>query len=59
MVNDLQKTQSLYEKNKTAIELRYLLTAEYGVDVRSKSDPQIAESVIRSEMTRLTGQKGR
>ncbi|QWY83371.1 DNA polymerase protein [Rhizobium phage RHph_X3_2] len=56
-VNDLDNTQHLYEKHKTAIELREILTAEYGVDVRSKSDPQIAEAVIRAEMTRLTGQK--
>lgn len=56
-VNDLDNTQHLYEKHKTAIELREILTAEYGVDVRSKSDPQIAEAVIRAEMTRLTGQR--
>lgn len=56
-VNDLANTQLLYEKNKTAIELREILTREYKVDVRSKSDPQIAEAVIRSEIQRITGQR--
>lgn len=56
-VNDLQNTRGLYEKHKTAIGLREILTSEYGVDVRSKSDPQIAEAVIRTEITRLTGRK--
>ena len=53
-VNDLTNTQLLYEKNKTAIELREILTREYKVDVRSKSDPQIAEAVIRAEIQRIT-----
>lgn len=51
--NDLRNTKLLYEKHKSAIELREILTSEYRVDVRSKSDPQIAESVIRSEIKRL------
>jgi len=55
--NDLKNTQLLYEKHKTAIELREQLTADYGVDVRSKSDPQIAEAVIRKEIQRITGEK--
>lgn len=55
--NDLRNTQLLYEKHKTAIELRETLTAEYGVDVRSKSDPQIAEAVIRKEIQRITGER--
>lgn len=56
-VNDLDNTQLLYEKHKTALELRETLTAEYRTDVRSKSDPQIAESVIRAEIKRITKQK--
>lgn len=55
--NDLDNTQALYETHKTAIELRELLTKEYGVDVRSKSDPQIAEAVISTEIKRMTGRK--
>lgn len=56
-VNDLENTTALREKHSTALELRGLLTAEYGVDVRSKSDPQIAEAVIRKEVQRITGRK--
>lgn len=56
-VNDLANTEGLYHKHKTAIELREVLSKEYGVDVRSKSDPQIAEEVIKTEIRRITGQK--
>lgn len=55
--NDLDNTQLLYEKHKTAISLREVLTREYKVDVRSKSDPQIAEQVIRKEIQRISGQR--
>jgi len=55
--NDLDNTKGLYFKHKTAIELREILTAEYGVDVRSKSDPQIAEEVISAEIKRITKQR--
>ena len=55
--NDLQNTQLLYESHKTAIQLREVLTRDYGVDVRSKSDPQIAEQVIRKEIQDRTGRR--
>lgn len=55
--NDLANTQELYETHKGAIELREILSKEYQVDVRSKSDPQIAEEVIKTEIKRITGQK--
>lgn len=55
--NDLQNTELDYYANKKAIELRELLTKEYKVDVRSSSDPQIAEAVIRSEVKRISGRK--
>lgn len=56
-VNDLRNTYELSTKHKAAIELREILTREYGVDVRSNSDPQIAESVIRAEIQRRTGRR--
>lgn len=56
-VNDLDNTLLNYNKNAEAIKLRELLTAEYGTDVRSKSDPQIAEAVIRAEVKRITRRK--
>lgn len=53
--NDLDNTHGLYTKHDEAIKLREILTRDYGVDVRSKSDPQIAEAVLRTEVKRITG----
>lgn len=46
--NDLDTTRVLYETFETQIALRESMGAEYGVDLRSKSDPQIAEAVMKS-----------
>ena len=54
-VNDLDVTIDLYNDLKAQIELRTLMSKEYGVDLRSKSDAQIAEAVIKHEIERLTG----
>jgi hypothetical protein len=51
--NDLPNTALLYKELLPQIELRESLGAEYGVDLRSKSDAQIAETVIGSELDRL------
>ena len=53
--NDLHTTQMLYEKLYQQIALRQSMSEQYGVDLRSKSDAQIAETVIKSELTKLTG----
>ena len=45
-VNDLQTTLALFEKLKPQIELREQMSKVYGLDLRSKSDAQIAEAVI-------------
>jgi hypothetical protein len=45
--NDLLVTIDLYNKFKSQIALREMLGARYGLDVRSKSDPQIAEATIK------------
>ena len=50
--NDLELTQVLYNKLKGQIDLRRSMSAQYGQDLRSKSDAQIAETVIISELTR-------
>ena len=55
--NDLQNTKLLAEKHSEAIKLREILNRDYNVDVRSKSDPQIAETIIRTEIQQRTGQK--
>jgi len=51
--NDLVTTLDLYTALKPQIELRETLTAEYGIDLRSKSDAQIAEAVLKHEIEKL------
>lgn len=48
--NDLQVTRILYEELKPQIALREQMGEQYGLDLRSKSDAQIAESVIKHEL---------
>jgi hypothetical protein len=55
--NDLETTEDLYFELKTQIDLRVQMSKQYGVDLRSKSDAQIAEAVIRSEIERVTRQR--
>lgn len=49
-INDLENTKLLYLHLKPSIELREELGKEYNQDLRSKSDAQIAETVIVSEL---------
>lgn len=55
--NDLDGTIALYEKIATPIHLRCAMSNEYGIDLRSKSDAQIAEAVMKSEVEKITGRK--
>jgi len=48
--NDVEVTVDLYEAIKDRIELRVSMGKQYGLDLRSKSDAQIAETVITSEL---------
>lgn len=48
ITGDLPATRDLWNTFPSQIELREDMTAEYGVDVRSKSDAQIAEAVMRA-----------
>ncbi len=50
--NDLEVTDLLFKHLKQEIALRSSMSDEYGVDLRSKSDAQIAEAVIKQEMER-------
>lgn len=49
-INDLDTTIDLYNAVKDRIELREQMSEQYGIDLRSKSDAQIAEAVIVSEL---------
>lgn len=55
--NDLQTTIDLYNKLAPQLALRDTMSVEYGEDLRSKSDAQIAEAVIRSQVQKLTGRR--
>lgn len=52
--NDLLVTSLLFQKITPQINLRRLMSSKYNVDLRSKSDAQIAETVIKAEVKRLT-----
>lgn len=54
-VNDLCSTAFLKAALKEELSLREQLSIEYDMDLRSKSDAQIAEAVISAEVSRLNG----
>ncbi len=56
-VNDLDTTALLLEALEKPLALRVEMSAQYGMDLRSKSDAQIAETVIKSEMSKRTGKR--
>jgi hypothetical protein len=53
-INDLRVTDELYKAVEKQVALRVEMGAEYGVDLRSKSDAQIAETVLKSEIERVS-----
>lgn len=55
-VNDLDATALLMQTLREQLTLRETMSKQYGVDLRSKSDAQIAEAVIKKELRRLTGE---
>lgn len=52
--NDVKMTYELYTFLKDEIHLREVLSAAYGTDLRSKGDAKIAETVIKSELSKIT-----
>lgn len=59
-LNDLDTTEALFRKLEPAIKLRAEMGKQYGgIDLRSKSDAQIAEAVIKHELTEMTGKEYR
>lgn len=55
--NDLDTTIDLYRKLRPQLDLRENMSKGYGIDLRSKSDAQIAEAVIRSEVGKKLGRR--
>lgn len=56
-VNDLQQTKELTQSVSDDIDLRVQLSNEYQIDLRSKSDAQIAEAVIGKAIESIQGKK--
>lgn len=54
---DLDDTELLFNELSAELKLRTEMSDEYGVDLRSKSDAQIAEAVINSELSKILGEK--
>lgn len=59
IMSDLKSTKLLRQSLQPQIQLRYDMSNEYGLDLRSKSDAQIAEAVIADEITKLNGRRPR
>lgn len=55
--NDLQTTAALFRKLEQQIQLREQMSTQYGIDLRSKSDAQVAEAVICHEVERRMGRR--
>ncbi|WVW77280.1 DNA polymerase [Stenotrophomonas phage vB_SmaS_Bhz55] len=55
LARDLPSTRALFGTLKPQIELRLQMSNEYGLDLRSKSDAQIAEHVIKHELRKVLG----
>lgn len=54
-VNDLEMTKALYLSLAPEMDLRREMTREYRIDLRSKSDAQVAEAIIVGEMKKKYG----
>jgi len=53
--NDLNNTELLYRELESELQLRKEMSKQYGVDLRSKSDAQLAEAVINKQLEKVLG----
>jgi len=54
---DCDDTIDCYKHIEKQITLRHQMSEQYGLDLRSKSDAQIAEAVLKHELERIKGDK--
>jgi hypothetical protein len=54
-INDLDNTELLYRELADEIKLREELGKQYNLELRSKSDAQIAEAIISKEVAKVLG----
>jgi len=55
--NDLGQLEALFDAVRPQIKLREALGTRYGLDLRSKSDAQVAEAVLKRRCEIATGQR--
>ena len=55
--NDIGVTNWLHDRLKTELELRVEMGKEYGLDLRSKSDAQVAEAILKKQINFFGGDK--
>lgn len=55
--NDLGQLEALFDAVAPQIRMREALTARYGLDLRSKSDAQVAEAVLKRRCEQAIGQR--
>lgn len=55
--NDLNVTHLLFDHLAEPLALREQLSAEYGIDLRSKSDAQIGETIVKTKIQKKSGRK--
>jgi hypothetical protein len=55
--NDVDTTIDLYHELEPQLTLRDELSERFGIDLRSKSDAQVAEALIKQKVEQRTGQK--
>ena len=51
--NDRKITRELRDEIDERIKIRYRMSERYGVDLRSKSDAQMAEAMVKAEWSRI------
>ncbi len=57
MGNDLEGTHEQFDWLREPLEMRALLSHEYGTDFMSKSDSQIGEGIIKKRVEQATGNR--
>lgn len=55
--NDCEVTEDLFHEMKPQLDLRAAMSDEYDVDMRSKSDAQMGEAIIKTLVERQTGRR--
>ncbi len=57
MYNDVDNTKLLWETMKEPLELRRALSNQYDIDLRSKSDAQVGEAIVKKKVEKLLNRR--